>query len=181
MSGDPEFDDFLKRRRPLFRGDVDDGLEPPAELDRIVLRRARDAIHDERPLRFFGMPRWAAPVAIAATLVLGLAVVFKAGVQPQDRVPEVRVENASQRIDVTDTEPMGAVMAQAPVQTPPGDPSGATNTVVTIDLAPAWRQDAKTWQAEIQRLRASGQSARADAEQAEFNRKFRAYAGTPDR
>ncbi|HKU88284.1 MAG TPA: hypothetical protein VJP84_00715, partial [Steroidobacteraceae bacterium] len=76
MSGDPEFEDFLKRRRPLFRGDVDDGLEPPAELDRIVLRQARDAIEDDRPIRFFGMPRWAAPVAIAATLVLGISIVF---------------------------------------------------------------------------------------------------------
>lgn len=178
MSGDPEFDDFLKRRRPLFRGDVDDGLEPPAELDRIVLRQARDAIEDVRPIRFFGMPRWAAPVAIAATLVLGLAVVFKAGVQPQDRVPEVRVENVAQRIDVT---PAAPVVAQAPAEAAPADASGADNSVVTVDLAPAWRHDARTWQAEIQRLRASGQGARADAEQAEFNRQFRAYAGSPDR
>jgi hypothetical protein len=180
MSGDPEFDDFLKRRRPLFRGDVDDGLEPPAELDRIVLRQARDAIEDERPIRFFGMPRWAAPVAIAATLVLGLSIVFKAGVRPQDRVPEVRVETVAQRVDVTDAAPMGAVIAQPTAEASPQP--AATDAVITIDLPPpAWRHDAKAWQAEIKRLRASGQSALADAEQAEFNRQFRAYAGAPDR
>ena len=74
MSGhDEEFEQFLKRERPLFRRDVDDGLEPPAELDRIVLRQARQAIEDERPVRMFGMPRWAAPMAIAASLVLGIS------------------------------------------------------------------------------------------------------------
>jgi hypothetical protein len=189
MSGDPEFEDFLKRRRPLFRGDVDDGLEPPAELDRIVLRQARDAIEDDRPIRFFGMPRWAAPVAIAATLVLGISIVFKAGVQPQDRVPEVRVETVAQRVDVGTGEPMGAVMSAPPAEAAPPaeEPVGTSPSVVSIDLAPpkaaapAWRHDAKAWQAEIRRLRASGDNARADAEQAEFNREYRAYAGAPDR
>src|SRR5689334_3558074 len=99
MSGEPELDDFLRRRRPLFRADVDDGLEPPPELDRIVLRQAREAIEADRPVRLLGMPRWAAPLAIAATLVMGLAIVFRAGLSPVERVPEVKVENVAQRID----------------------------------------------------------------------------------
>ena len=216
MSGDPEFDEFLKRRRPLFRGDVDDGLEPPAELDRIVLRQAREAIEGERPMKLFNMPRWAAPVAIAATLVLGLSVVFRTGLkQPPERIPEVRVENAAQRIEAVETAPGPA---EAPVAAPqPGDgpvivdlaspmsaqnspppppaaaPRGAVartarpgenlataSTPAAAEL-PAWRRDAQSWQAEIQRLRASGDVARADAEQAEFNRQFRAYAVSPDR
>jgi hypothetical protein len=185
MSGDPEFDDFLRRRRRLFRGDVDDGLEPPAELDRIVLRRARDAIEDDHPVRFFGMPRWAAPVAIAATLVLGVSIVFRAGLQPEQRVPQVRVENISQRVEIG--EP-AATSPPAETPAPPADASAGG--AVVIDLAspmnvnntvPAWRHDAKAWQAEIQRLRTSGDAARADAEQAEFNRQFRAYAASPDR
>jgi hypothetical protein len=45
----------------------------------------------------------------------------------------------------------------------------------------AWRRDAHAWQAEIQRLRASGDQSRADAEQAEFNRQYRTYAVGPDR
>jgi hypothetical protein len=214
MSGDPEFDDFLKRRRPLFRRDVDDGLEPPPELDRIVLRQARDAIEEERPMRLFGMPRWAAPMAIAATLVLGLAVVLKTGMGPVDRVPEVRVENVAERLDyppapaavpspevVASTPPAetttnGAVVvdlapppAPAPALASRGEvsrglqPGGATSTAspTLAAQAPAWRRDAKVWQAEIERLRASGDAARADAEQAEFNRQYRAMAVSPDR
>lgn len=238
MSGDPEFEDFLKRRRPLFRRDVDDGLEPPAELDRMVLRQARDAIEGERPMRLFGMPRWAAPVAIAATLVLGLSIVFKTGMEPTERVPEVRVENIAQRVDYPSApvaapaspaeaapaaDASGAVVvdlgssaatrdaqassrapnlvsedearryAEPPPPAPPmvareeasksaraGAPRATASAPAAGEVA-AWRRDARTWQAEIERLRASGDTARADAEQAEFNRQFRAYAVSPDR
>ena len=34
-------------------------FEPPAELDRLVLRQAREAIENDRPLRVFRAPRWA--------------------------------------------------------------------------------------------------------------------------
>ena len=204
MSGDQEFEDFLKRRRPLFRRDVDDGLEPPAELDRIVLRQARDAIEGERPMRLFGMPRWAAPVAIAATLVLGLSVVLKTGMEPSDRVPEVRVENIApdvrvediaQRIDPPDAQ-VAAPPAVAPAPAPPNAPAASDAVVVDLASPPvmatasapakageaaAWRRDARSWQAEIERLRASGDTTRADAELAEFNRQYRAYAVSPDR
>jgi hypothetical protein len=214
MSGDQEFEDFLKRRRPLFRRDVDDGLEPPAELDRIVLRQARDAIEGERPMRLFGMPRWAAPVAIAATLVLGLSVVLKTGMEPSDRIPEVRVENIArevrvegiapevrvegiaQRIDPSDAQ-VATPPAVAPAPAPPNAPAASDAVVVDLasppvmatasaparagEAAAAWRRDARSWQAEIERLRASGDTARADAELAEFNRQYRAYAVSPDR
>jgi hypothetical protein len=46
---------------------------------------------------------------------------------------------------------------------------------------PAWRRDSKSWLAEIERLRAAGDNARADAELAEYKREHRAYAGAPDR
>jgi len=213
MSGDPEFEDFLKRRRPLFRRDVDDGLEPPAELDRIVLRQARDAIEGERPMRLFGMPRWAAPVAIAATLVLGLSVVLKTGMEPSDRIPEVRVENIAPEVRVEDIAPevrveeiaqridppdaqVATPPAIAPAPAPPNAPAASDAVVVDLASPPvmattsaparageaaAWRRDARSWQAEIERLRASGDTARADAELAEFNRQYRAYAVSPDR
>jgi hypothetical protein len=215
MSGDPEFEDFLKRRRPLFRRDVDDGLEPPAELDRIVLRQARQAIEGEKPLRMLDMPRWAAPVAIAATLVLGLSVVFKTAMPLKDRVPEVTVEPVSQRMEYPQAAEMAAPALPAPI------PDESPRNAIVVDLAappaggtplpapdaarsevaktlrtgapmvtaadaaspdmPAWRQDARSWQAEIERLRASGDTARADLEQTEFNRQHRALAVSPDR
>ena len=76
-------------------------FEPPAELDRVVLRQAREAIETGRPLRVFRNPRWATPVALAATLVLAFTVLFYAGL-PQTRspVPEVTVQNVAERVDV---------------------------------------------------------------------------------
>jgi hypothetical protein len=194
MSGDPEFEDFLRRRRPLFRADVDDGLEPPPELDRIVLRQAREAIESDRPMRLLGMPRWAAPMAIAATLVLGLAVVFRSGLGPVDRVPEVKVENVAQRMDYppppaatgAPAEPDAANGAVVVTLAPAAPPTATADSTASPDArvaagAPVWRRDAKSWQSEIDRLRATGDAARADAEQAEFNRQFRAMATSPDR
>jgi hypothetical protein len=171
---DREFEDLLRRRRPVFRRDVDDGLEPPPELDRIVLRQARQAIEDERPLRMFRMSRWAAPVAIAATLVLGLSIVFKAGMDPEPRIPQVTVESAAQRYETP------AETFSPPPPPPAAEVGAADSGAVVVDLTP-WRRDARSWQAEIQRLRTRGEVARAEAEQAEFNRQQRAYAASPDR
>jgi hypothetical protein len=180
MTGsDDEFENFLKRRKPTFRA-PDDLFEPPAELDRIVLRQAREAIEDARPMRVFRGLRWAAPIAIAATLVLGLAVVFHAGLPPKrDVVPEVTVQNVAQRVEYQPAAPV-------PVQAPPAAPPAEIHGPIVVDLAaptqiPAWRRDAKTWLAEIERLRSAGNSAGAEAELAEFKRQQRAYAGAPDR
>ena len=211
MNGDTEFEDFLKRRRPLFRHDVDDGLEPPAELDRIVLRQARQAIESDRPLRLFRMPRWAAPVAIAATLVLGMSVVFKTAMPLKDRVPEVTVEAVAQRIEYPraadlppppapvqeETSANGAYIVDLGAPASAGTPEPAQREVAKVARAdtqtvaasapapaadaPAWRRDARSWQAEIERLRASGDTSRADDEQAEYNRQYRALAVSPDR
>lgn len=159
---DPEFEDFLKRRRPLFRPDSDEGLEPPPELDRIVLRQAREAIRAEEPLQVYRGPRWAAPLAIAATLLLGVGIVFQVAHQQQQTVPAVTVENVAQHVD-------GGTQSASPVAA-----SQATEN------AP-WRRDARAWQAEIERLRAAGDHVRAEAELAEFNRANRAFAASPDR
>lgn len=198
---DPEFEEFLKRRQPLFRREPVRDLEPPPEVDRLVLDRARDAIREAAPLEVYRGPRWAAPMAIAATLVLGLAFVFHARTPdktPQP-VPEVRVENIANRYEVpapadpappmdSTPAPVAAPPPPAPTSAPaPGDPvmvdlvppMGAATT--DSSAAPAWRRDAATWRAEIERLRAAGETARADAEAAEFNRQHRAYAGSPDR
>ena len=62
----------------------------------------------------------------------------------------------------------------------------AAPVVVTAPAAkstevPTWRRDSKTWLAEIERLRNAGDTARADAELAEYKRQQRAYAVAPDR
>jgi hypothetical protein len=110
MTGsDEEFEDFLKRRKPVFRA-PDDLFEPPAELDRVVLRQAREAIEMEPPMRVFRGPRWAAPIALAATLVLAVAVVFQAGMPTKgEAVPEVSVQNVAERLDVPSVAPAASV------------------------------------------------------------------------
>jgi len=242
MTGsDDEFEDFLKRRKPMFRS-PDDMFEPPAELDRVVLRQAREAIESERPLRVFRGLRWATPVALAVTLVLAFTVMLQTSTPPKRTpVPEVTVQNIAERVEISEadapvasapgvaannqareeaaasdtasdtvmvdlTSPMTAKRgAAAPANTadryaappPPAAPMAASrasesvamdapSAVVTTPSAtstevPTWRRDAKTWLAEIERLRKAGDAARADAEYAEFKRQQRAYAVGPDR
>lgn len=178
MTGsDDEFEEFLKRRKPVFRQPDDDMFEPPAELDRVVLRQAREAIKPEEPMRMFSAPRWSMPLALAATLLIAFAVIFKAGM-PTDTAPkpEVTVQSITDRVETP--------AAAAP---PPAEEVGAarvetaTAPVVAAGEVPAWRRDPKAWQAEIQRLRDAGDIARAEAEYAEFKSAQRAYASSPDR
>jgi hypothetical protein len=147
---DDDFTDFLKRRKPVFRS-PDDLFEPPAELDRVVLRQAREAIESERTLRVFRSPRWATPVAVAATVLLTFTVLFHAGSpRKQAPVPEVSVQQVAQ----------------------PVDEAAAT---------PDWRRDSRSWLAQIEKLRAEGRVAEADAELAAYKREHRALAVSPDR
>ena len=146
-----DFDEFLTRRKPLFRPAPDDVLEPPEEVDRLVLRQAREAIEPDRPQRLYH-GTWGAPLAIAATLLLVFGVVLHATL-PKKPVPEVTVQQASQ------------------VEYPPA----------AAAQAPAYRQDARAWLAEIERLRAAGRTTEADAEMTAYKQQHRAYAGAPDR
>jgi len=243
MGGDgDEFEDFLKRRKPVFRS-PDDMFEPPAELDRVVLRQAREAIESERPLKVFHGPRWAAPLALAATLLLAVTIILQTGMPPKPApVPEVTVQNISERVEMSDAAaPMAAAPSPANNRAREDAAAGDANSnTVTVDLAPPvmakrdsanttglvsneeaerhaapppptapmvarrpsestagapvimatpsasteipnWRRDPIAWKAEIERLRNAGDTARADAELAEFNRQHRAYAVGPDR
>ena len=258
-SPDDEFDDFLARRKPVFRRSTEDPFEPPEELDRIVLHQAREAIERDRPDRVYQGPRWGMPVALAATLLLVFTVVLNVGVRNEAPVPEVSVQTINQQIEypVVASQPMGEAPAEmtrepsaagdagapmvdlrapasrsrdglgrapggfaseeegtryAPAPPPPPvastasradqspqsgarhstaaappvvmsapPPSEAERAVAAASSTPVWRRDATTWLAEIERLRAEGKVAEADAEQAEFKRQHRAYAVSPDR
>jgi hypothetical protein len=130
---DDEFEDFLRRRKPIFRA-PDDMFEPPAEIDRIVLRQAREAIETREPMRVFRAPRWATPLALAATLVLAFTVIFQVGM-PQKRGPlaEVTVQNVAQRADYQEA---AAPAAAAPMAAADNRASGtvASNEAV-IELS----------------------------------------------
>jgi hypothetical protein len=160
MSGPDEFDDFVARRRPLFPRPPD-GLEPPAELDRLVLRQARDAIRPESPEPAYHGARWGMPVAVAASVLVAAGIVlhvFSKGPEPQ-----VTVQNVAQQLEAPAAVSTGV----------PAAPGGRES--------PAWRGDARAWMAEIERLRAAGRTAEAEAELVEYRKSQRAYAGSPDR
>jgi hypothetical protein len=70
-----EFETFLKTRTVLPNGmSDDDKLEPSKALDAIVLKEAREAIRARQ--RLHRTPRWAMPVALAATILLCLSIVL---------------------------------------------------------------------------------------------------------
>jgi hypothetical protein len=70
-----EFETFLKTRTVLPNAmSDDDKLEPPKALDAIVLKEAREAIRARQRLN--RTPRWAMPVALAATILLCLSIVL---------------------------------------------------------------------------------------------------------
>lgn len=74
---DPEFEAYLRRRSVLSaRGQFEEKIEPPGELDAIVLRKAREAIGDAERTVVHRAPRWAVPVALAATILLCLSIVL---------------------------------------------------------------------------------------------------------
>jgi hypothetical protein len=83
MSGperDPEVDAWLRARRPKLRlSDPAESLEPPEELDRLVLDRARRELRRQPAQKpgFFSSSRFAVPVSIAATLVLSFTLVLQ--------------------------------------------------------------------------------------------------------
>jgi len=204
MSGDEdEFDDFLARRRKLFRRPESDVLEPPAEVDRIVLREAREAIESRNTDREIRGMSWGAPLALAASLLVAFTIVLNIGMTKREPVPEVTVESVAQRRDTTLAPPAAAAdiapapglvseeeasrYAPAPPPAPAASPARtaaateAGRAVAKAESTPAWRRESATWLAEIQRLRAAGKSAEADAELAEYRRQHRAYAVSPDR
>jgi hypothetical protein len=244
-SHDDDFDEFLRKRRPVFGRD--DDLEPPLELDRVVLRQAREAIESARPHRMFRAPSWGMPVALAATLVLAFTIILRVGTPEAVKKPEVTVQNVSREIVMpaaaAPPAPQAAVdsRAAAPAEAPMLAEQSSASGAVVVDLGadavkaeasasetqrarrfakvadavgpahggapdteaddrslaaasarsaaaapplpapPEYRRTAKAWLAEIERLRAAGETARADAELAEYKHEHRAYAVAPDR
>jgi hypothetical protein len=70
-----EFEQFLQQRTILpHRLAETERFEPPAEVDRVVLARAKAAIHTPEPAPVFRPARWALPFGLAATLVIAFAV-----------------------------------------------------------------------------------------------------------
>ena len=79
---DDEFETYLKRRGRIDRRLKSlDRLEPSAELDRIIIGHAREAIHGPIPAGHFRAPRWALPMGMAATILISLSILLDLGVR----------------------------------------------------------------------------------------------------
>jgi hypothetical protein len=74
---DSELEAFLRRRSPMHRRLSDiDHAEPSVELDRLVLKRAREAIETPPSQPLFRTSRWALPVGLAAAILIAFTVVL---------------------------------------------------------------------------------------------------------
>jgi hypothetical protein len=87
-----EFEAYLRNRLVLHDRDWNpEKLEPPEDLDDIVLTKARRAIHPSPQMPVYRAPRWALPVALAATVLLSLSVVLNVGLKgPQNPPPAAK-------------------------------------------------------------------------------------------
>ncbi len=228
---DPEqdevFEAYLKRRSVLPA--LDDKLEPPAALDQRVLNQARKAIQPgttavassvgrstagvggagggnstppgatkppvQRP------PRWAVPVALAATLLLCLSVVMNISLNTHRPSPNIERMTAA-RADVkasalanatAESDAAAGVSAPSPARDAFAANNGERRESISGDIpshevvlprakvagAPAPHPaDPKVWLREIQALRVAGKAEQADAEMQRFKAAFPDY-GAP--
>lgn len=119
---DRELDDFLARRSVLHRRLADrDHAEPSADLDRLVLDKARTAIDIHSGAQMYRAPRWALPMGLAATVVLALAIVVHFGrFQPNDQ-GYAKTASAEQVLSA----PVTDMAAAAPAESQPPAPAPA--------------------------------------------------------
>ena len=197
---DPELEAFL-RHRSLTRGERE-RLEPPPQLDHIVLSRAREALEAEADEEPAAVPpdrsvRWALPFALTATLVMSIAVVTvlkatrgpavlagsSAAIAPAQSVPTARAPGSpSALVEIRAAAPR-------PVSVEPAAPSPARSFTTAAQLSSSvvhaarksspQARDQGAWLAEIRALRAAGKNREADAEWAALLSAHPEAAGTP--
>jgi hypothetical protein len=119
MSGpeyDPEFEAYLRRRvrfdrrlpRSLSR------LEPPEDVDRIVIAMAREAIQPLPNAPLLRAPRWAIPLVMAASVLVSFALMLEVGLRP---TPYKMMSSAPVIVELSNP---------APEPAPPARPESAT-------------------------------------------------------
>jgi hypothetical protein len=107
--------DISQRYRELGRDDV------PPDLDRRVLAEARAAVADGGATRSRSWLRWSAPVALAASVVLVIAVVIESPVQDETLLIHPASEESAQ-----------ARQQEPEPQIVPEQPPAATTTTTTV-------------------------------------------------
>ena len=198
---DEEFTAFLKRRSVLPGGTpAGEKLQPPLALDAAVLKKAREAIEAQHQSN--RAPRWAMPVAIAATVLLCLSVVLniRLNTSRQTENPErVSAANEGTRLQdaqsgaaprnngapareaiLPETKVAGSLAPRPPVvaESAPGPTPAARTASAPAAVAPHPR-DPQAWLRHIEALRAQGKNAQAEAEMRLFQATFPAHSAKP--
>jgi hypothetical protein len=107
-----DFEAYLKRRVPIDRRlALIHRLEPPPELDRIILNRAREAIRGPAPVPVFRAPKWALPMGLAATILVSLSLLLDLGMRGAIRKdaaysPAIAAVSSAARTPATQSEPL---------------------------------------------------------------------------
>ena len=162
---DRAFEDYLARRSGIRpHATQSDGLEPPAELDRLVLARAREAIAIRKPPALFRSARWAVPVSVAATVVLSVAVVLHMGLlsPPAQRQPAGATSVSDSALAKEEAASPAAREMMAPA--PSADAAQARKAEAPANEEPA------AWLKRIETLRAQGKTREAALELEAFRR-----------
>lgn len=138
-SGDEDELESYLQRRALLRShrSYQERLEPPPELDRIVLRKARLAIQARPPQKLDPRPaqnsagsrrRWYAPAGVAATVLVCLTALvdlgtraLRTGAPPPAMMHEESAESVASQTSspllakAVDTDPSPTVYTGAPI------------------------------------------------------------------
>ncbi len=141
---DDEFEAYLKRRVPIDkRAGSLEHLEPPPELDRIVIGKARKAIRAASPIRFYRAPKWAVPLGIAAVILTSFAFMLDLGVRELRRQMSTQATPMAQAITSAKISPVPNTTATAvpPVATTPWPPAELPSDARRGDTAETTESD----------------------------------------
>jgi len=79
-------------KRPINKGsNPPEHLEPPPELDRIVIGNARKAIQGGPPVHLYRAPKWALPMTLATAILISFAILLDLSVRAQRAEHEKQV------------------------------------------------------------------------------------------
>ena len=145
---DPEHDEAFEtylKRRSVFPEALDEGPEPPAALDQRVLDKARQAIRaqaapDHGKQQMARAPRWAMPVALAATILLCLSVVLNISLNTNRSAPNPQrmsaARGAAEKKVAGLTAPQPPMVAERTSEMPPPASAPAV-AAAPVPIAPA--------------------------------------------
>lgn len=165
---DKRLDEYLRGDSPLTRAYREVGREePPASLDARILAEARGGKAAPRG----GKPRWLMPLSLAATVVLSVGIVLFMTRQGATPLPMESAPVAEVPAPAAKPSTSSAAPAPAPKAAPREAPRFEARDVAI----PSRVKTPEQWLADIEELRKLGLDAEADAQLAEFRKRYPDY------